>query len=99
VTRRIVRGSRFKVGQRVVVDGDSSGDYIGHVVETHFRLKKPAIFGLQPNISPGVTVLVDYWDGSLYRGQNPGFESFEIIAYDKEVSLYDEDKFIEGNCF
>lgn len=95
MARRIVRGSKFKVGQRVVIDGDSSGDYIGHVVETHFRLKKPAIFGLQPKISSGVTVLVDYWDGSLYRGQSPGFESFEIIAYDEEVSLYDENKFIE----
>ena len=29
MARRIVRGSRFRVGQRVIVDGDYNCDYFG----------------------------------------------------------------------
>ena len=32
MARRIVRGSRFRVGQRVIVDGDYNCDYFGRVV-------------------------------------------------------------------
>lgn len=86
MARRIVRGSKFRVGQRVIVDGDYNGDYFGRVVKTHVRLvKTPSIHGEGTIIAPGVTVLVDRWEGVDYLGQHPGFESFEIIAHDAET--------------
>ena len=86
MARRIVRGSKFRVGQRVIVDGDYNGDYIGRVIKTHTRLTKtPSIHGEGTIIAPGVTVLVDHWEGVDYLGQRPGFESFEIIAHDAET--------------
>ena len=86
MARRIVRGSKFRVGQRVIVDGDYNGDYIGRVVKTHIRLTKaPSIHDETPLTAPGVTVLVDRWEGVDYLGQHPGFESFEIIAHDAET--------------
>lgn len=77
MARRIVRGSKFRVGQRVIVDGDYNGDYFGRVIKTHPRLGTLA--------TPGVTVLVDRWGDVDYRGQCPGFESFEIIAHDAKT--------------
>jgi len=86
MARRIVRGSKFRVGQRVIVDGDYNGDYCGRVIKTHPRLGKLAKgYGDGTCIAPGVTVLVDRWDGVDYLGQRPGFESFEIIAHDAET--------------
>lgn len=86
MARRIVRGSRFRVGQRVIVDGVHDGYYFGRVVKTHVRLTKtPSIHGTGMIIAPGVTVLVDRWEGTDYLGQRPGFESFEIIAHDAET--------------
>jgi len=86
MARRIVRGSKFRVGQRVIVDGDYNGDYSGRVIETHTRLAKTrSIHGEGTIIAPGVTVLVDRWEGVDYLGQRPGFESFEIIAHDAET--------------
>lgn len=86
MARRIVRGSKFRVGQRVIVDGDCNGDYSGRVIKTHARLvKTPSIHGAGTIIAPGVTVLVDRWEGVDYRGQRPGFESFEIDAHDAEA--------------
>jgi len=70
----------------VIVDGDYNGDYIGRVIETHTRLAKTAPRPLEGMIiAPGVTVLVDHWEGVDYLGQRPGFESFEIIAHDAET--------------
>jgi hypothetical protein len=86
MARRIVRGSKFRVGQRVIVDGDYNGDYYGRVVKTHPRLvKTPSMTGSGTFIAPGVTVLVDRWEGVDYLGQHPGFESFEIEAHDAET--------------
>ena len=86
MARRIVRGSKFRVGQRVIVDGDYNGDYIGRVVKTHIRLTKtPSIHDESTITAPGVTVLVDRWEGVDYLGQCPGFESFEIDAHDEET--------------
>ena len=86
MARRIVRGSKFRVGQRVIVDGDYNGDYFGRVIKTHARLvKTPSIHGGGTCIAPGVTVLVDHWEGVDYLGQYSGFESFEIIAHDAET--------------
>ena len=88
MARRIVRGSRFRVGQRVIVDGDYNCDYFGRVVKAHVRLAKtPSIHGAGTIIAPGVTVLVDRWEGTDFLGQRPGFESFEIIAHDAETRL------------
>jgi len=70
----------------VIVDGDYNGDYYGRVVKTHPRLvKTPSIRGDGTSIAPGVTVLVDRWEGVDYLGQHPGFESFEIEAHDAET--------------
>jgi hypothetical protein len=70
----------------VIVDGDYNGDYCGRVVKTHPRLvKTPSIHGDDTCIAPGVTVLVDRWEGVDYLGQHPGFESFEIEAHDAET--------------
>ena len=86
MARRIIRGSKFRVGQRVIVDGDLNGDYFGRVIKTHTRLVKAAsIYDESTTTAPGVTVLVDRWEGVDYRGQYPGFESFEIIAHDAET--------------
>jgi len=86
MVRRIVRGSKFRVGQRVIVDGDCNGDYYGRVIKTHFRLTKhTSIHNDVQTTAPGVTVLVDRWEGVDYLGQYPAFESFEIIAHDSET--------------
>ena len=87
MTRRIVRGSKFKVNQRVVVDGDCNGNYHGRVIETHVRLTKTKnTFDNRLVTAPGVTVLVDEWEGVKYDyNSGPGFLPFEIIAHDNEV--------------
>jgi len=86
MARRIVRGSKFRVGQRVIVDDDCSGDYFGRVIKTHVRLdKSTSIHDESTTTAPGVTVLVTRWEGVDYLGQRPGFESFEIIAHDAET--------------
>lgn len=86
MARRIVRGSKFRLGQSVIVDGDYNGDYFGRVVETHFRLTKhTSIHNDVQTTAPGVTVLVTRWEEVDYNGSYPGLEPFEIIAHDTEV--------------
>ena len=87
MTRRIVRGSKFKVNQRVVVDGDCNGNYHGRVIKTHARLRKTKnTFDNRLVTAPGVTVLVDEWEGVKYDyNSGPGFLPFEIIAHDIDV--------------
>lgn len=83
VPRRIlVRGSKFKVGQRVRVDGDATGDYVGRVTQTHVALEKlVSSFEHQTAKKPGVTVLVSEWEGMAIDYK------MEIVAWDEETSL------------
>lgn len=85
--RRLVRPpkSTFKVGQRVSVDGDAAGDYVGTVIQTHGRLTKHVdAFTDDVDTRPGVSVRVDWWDGS------PVDYPMEIDAWDSETTLRDE---------
>ena len=87
MTRRVVRGSKFRVNQRVVVDGDCNGNYCGTVVKTHDRLRKTrSTFDNRLVAAPGITVLVDEWEGVKYDyNSGLGFLPFEIVAHDTDV--------------
>lgn len=82
MARRLVRGSIFKVGEKVIVEGDFSGDYLGVVIKTHKALTKP-IGGLDLDgtlqTHPGVTLRVTRWEGRDLD------YNMEIVAWDSET--------------
>jgi hypothetical protein len=84
MARRIVRPpkSKFRVGQRVRVEADYTGDYFGVVTQTHPRLTKPASSRDDTSLTkPGITVRCDYWEG-------PVDYLMEIDAWDDEAQVH-----------
>lgn len=80
--RILVRGSKFKVGQKVRVDGDSCGDYFGVVIERHVALTKPvSSYDDRNETKPGVTVRVSRWEGV-----DVSDDRMEIVAWDDETT-------------
>tara|TARA_R110000824_G_scaffold95253_18_gene229168 strand:- start:126 stop:716 length:591 start_codon:yes stop_codon:yes gene_type:complete len=78
--------SQYKINDRVVVEGDPNGNYEGWVIAVHSRLTKPSPVREGTQLTkPGVTVLVDRWEGVAYDGQDGASEPFEILAWDNEI--------------
>lgn len=81
--RILVRGSKFKIGQEVQVNGDASGDYIGVVTERHMALTKSVSAYIdRQETKPGVTIRVQTWGGFDVSG-----DRMDIEAWDEEASL------------
>lgn len=79
--RILVRGSKFKIGQKVRVEGHSTGDYLGVVIERHPALTKSASpYDDRLETKPGVTVKVTNWEGVEQ-------DDMEIVAWDEETRL------------
>ena len=82
MTRRLIRGSRFHVGQRVRVQAEYTGDYLGVVTETHPHLLKDDQDDHMVG-KAGVTVKVDHYDGDDLAPEM----TFHIYAWDDETVL------------
>jgi hypothetical protein len=83
--RRIVRGSKFKIGDQVIVEGDASGDYLGKVTARHLALTKPVSStpgsesGVENQTKPGITVRVSRWEGMDLDYK------MDIVVWDEEA--------------
>ena len=77
--RRLVRPprSRYRIGDPVIVDGDSAGDYHGTVIARIGALCKPDRRTGQPVTQPGVVVAVHRWDSTPEAG-------LQVTAHDQE---------------
>jgi len=79
-TKEVPVKSKYKVGDRLAVDGGAGGDYKGRVTSTHEHLKKfRSSYDDTTETHPGVTLLCDWWDGS------PVDYEMKIEVWDEEV--------------
>lgn len=81
--KRLIRGSQFKIGDHVRVDGDSAGNYYGYVVEKHYGLQLLNSYTDEVESHPGITVNVYKWDGMTVDYK------MLINAWDHDCTLID----------